>query len=159
MKIYYTLLFFLFSLLAFSQTRTYTTSRTQQVPDIDGQLTDDCWLNAVWGSDFVQFEPHSGAQPSQQTQFAIVYDDDNLYIAIKALDAEPGKIVRRVSRRDDADGDAVAIAIDSYEDKMTAFAFLVTAAGSKTDWRLTEENDEDYSWDPIWEVRTSLQPD
>ncbi len=159
MKFYYTLLFLLFSLLAFSQTRIYTTSRSQQAPDIDGQLTENCWLNAVWASDFVQFEPHSGAQPSQQTQFAIVYDDDNLYIAIKALDAEPGKIVRRVSRRDDADGDAVAIAIDSYEDKMTAFAFLVTAAGSKTDWRLTEENDEDYSWDPIWEVRTSPQPD
>ncbi|MEA4950334.1 MAG: DUF5916 domain-containing protein, partial [Petrimonas sp.] len=159
MKFYYTSLFFLFSLLAFSQTKTYTTSRTQQAPEIDGQLTDDCWQNAGWESDFVQFEPNQGAAPSQQTQFAIVYDDNNLYIAIKALDSEPDKIVRRVSRRDVADGDAVAIVIDSYEDKMTAFAFLVSAAGSKTDWRQTEGNGEDNSWDPIWEVRTSLQPD
>ena len=90
--------------LAFSQTRTYTTSRTQQPPDIDGQLTDDCWQNAVWTGDFVQFEPNSGAAPSQQTRFAIVYDDNNLYVAIKALDTEPDKIVRRVSRRDVADG-------------------------------------------------------
>ena len=159
MKLNYTLLFFLFSILAFSQTRTYTTFRALQAPDIDGQLTDDCWQNTVWTSDFVQYEPNSGAAPSQQTKFAIVYDDNNLYVAIKALDTEPDRIVRRVSRRDVADGDAVAIGIDSYEDKMTAFAFQVSASGSKRDFRLTEGGNEDDSWDPIWEAKTSLQAD
>ena len=160
MKFYYTLLFFFsFSILIFSQTRTYTTSRTQQPPNIDGQLTDDCWQNAVWGNDFVQYEPNSGAAPSQQTQFAIAYDDNNLYVAIKALDTEPDKIVRRVSRRDDSDGDWVAVGIDSYEDKMTAFVFIVSASGSKADLRQVEGNGEDESWDPIWEAKTSMQPD
>jgi len=159
MKQIFLFLLLIFPVTVFSQTRTYLSERTVKAPDIDGQLTDDCWLNASWMGDFVQYEPNSGESPSQPTLFAVAYDDNNLYVAIKSLDNEPDKIVRRISRRDVSDGDWVSVSIDSYEDKLTAFVFQVSASGSKGDMLKTEANGEDSSWDPIWEVKTSIQPD
>jgi len=159
MKFLFIFLSLLIPALALCQTKSYTARRVGTAPRIDGQLADDCWQEATWTDGFVQFEPVPDAAPSQQTQYAILYDDNNLYVAIKALDSEPGKIVRRISRRDDVDGDWVGVLIDSYEDKMTSFEFTVSASGSKGDLRRSESSGEDDTWDPIWETKTSLQSD
>ncbi len=159
MKSFFVSLCLVIPLVALCQTKSYTALRAGKAPQIDGRLADECWQHAAWTGDFVQFEPVPDAAPSQQTQYAIVYDDNNLYVAITALDSEPGKIVRRISRRDDVDGDWVSVAIDSYEDKMTSFEFTVSASGSKGDLLRSESGGEDETWDPVWEVKTSMQSD
>jgi hypothetical protein len=157
MPIKFTLLIlFFFPIIVFSQNRSYTSRKlTSKPPEIDGKFDDECWSQALWAGDFVQFQPYEDTLPSQQTTFAIEYDDDNIYVAIKALDTEPDKINKRLSRRDDGDGDWAGIIFDSYEDKLTGFGFMVTAAGSKMDIIYTNDNNEDNSWDPIWYVKTS----
>jgi hypothetical protein len=150
------LLLLIAPLLAFSQTKVYTAKKLESTPpEIDGKHDDVCWSQVEWGGNFVQFEPYEDSLPSQKTTFAILYDDNNLYVAIKAFDTEPEKINKRLSRRDQSDGDWVGIIIDSYEDKLTGFGFSVTAAGSKVDVIYTNDNNEDNSWDPIWYVKTS----
>ena len=150
----------LLPLVAFSQNKTYTTQKLPTKPPvIDGKHDDGCWKQIAWGGDFTQFQPYEDTLPSQKTTFAILYDDDNLYVAIKAYDTEPDKINKRLSRRDQEDGDWVSIVIDSYEDKLTGFGFGVSAAGSKTDVIFTNDNDTDNSWDPIWYVKTSSDAD
>jgi hypothetical protein len=128
-------------------------------PAIDGKLDDPVWEKAEWGSEFIQREPYEGAKPTQATAFKIVYDDKAIYVAIKAYDLEPEKIERRVSRRDDIEGDQVDITLDSYHDLRTGFNFSVNAAGVKSDRILTNDENNDWhpdmSWDPIWEVATS----
>ncbi len=142
--------------LAFPQNKSYSTKRiNSKVPVIDGKLDDGCWQNVEWGGDFVQFQPYEDSLPSQKTKFAILYDDNNLFVAIKSYDTEPGKINQRLSRRDGEDGDWAGIIIDSYEDKLTGFSFSVTAAGSKMDAIFTNDNSQDASWDPIWYVKTT----
>lgn len=126
-------------------------------PVIDGILDDLCWINAQWTDDFVQFRPHEGANPSQKTSFALLYDDNYLYLAFKAWDTAPDSIVRRMTRRDQIDGDYVGVMFDSYHDQRTAFAFFVSAAGVKFDSYISNDGDSrDVSWDPIWMVKTSL---
>src|SRR3990172_12850473 len=51
--------------------------------------------------------------------------------------------------------DWLAIGIDSYRDRRTAFAFFVNPAGVKRDSYLFDDSNEDYSWDAVWEVATS----
>ena len=93
---------------SFAQTKSYTTQKLASgAPGIDGKLDDECWKQATWEGNFAQFEPYEDSMPSQKTNFAILYDDNNLYIAIKAYDTEPDKINKRLSRRDDDDGDRV----------------------------------------------------
>ncbi|HET6555929.1 MAG TPA: DUF5916 domain-containing protein [Prolixibacteraceae bacterium] len=123
---------------------------------IDGKLDEPAWLKANWQNEFVQHEPSEGKAPSQKTEFAIMLDENFIYVGFKAWDSSPDSIVQRLSQRDQADGDLVAIEFDSYFDKRTAFAFLVNVAGIKQDFIISNDGEnEDNSWDPIWHVKTS----
>ena len=126
-------------------------------PQIDASLADPTWQKMRWQDHFIQIEPYEGQQPSQDTRFKIAYNNDFLYIALRAYDSHPDSIVRRLSRRDNLEGDQIGISIDSYNDNRTAFCFFVSAAGVKTDWITTNDGmSKDYNWDPIWYVETQI---
>jgi len=131
-------------------------------PVIDGKLDDEAWVKHDWQGGFVQSDPYEGREPSEKTSFKILYDDKALYVAIRAEDSQPGKIERRMSRRDQMGGDTVSVAIDSMFDHLTAYVFTVNAAGVKSDQILVNDGnnsgngDPDMSWDPIWDTATTL---
>jgi len=161
-KIATILLINIFFFTSFSQTKTYTTSKLEKSSiKIDGIFNDKDWNNNSWEGKFTQYEPHEGENPTQKTEFKILYDNNNLYVAIKAYDNEPNKIEKRMSRRDSWDGDLVAIQLDSYFDKKTAFVFAVSASGVRSDAVTTNDdlNNDDNTWDPLWEVKTSITAD
>lgn len=157
-------LFFLLALIVllnlgvFGQGKNYTCSRVAgATPLIDGKLEEAAWAHANWSrGDMVQFEPYEGKTPSQSTDFAILYDDNNLYVAIVAHDSMPHKINRQLLRRDNDAADWVGIVLDSYEDKLTGFSFAVTASGTKLDLLFTNDSDMDDTWDPVWYVKTKV---
>ncbi len=137
--------------------KTYQTAFTKTAPQIDGAMNDSCWNLVPWGNDFIQTQPVENKPPSQQTAFKILYDNNNLYVFIRAFDSEPDKISRRISRRDNFDGDMVSIQIDSYYDQQTAFSFTAMASGAKGDEAITQDgNNWDESWNPIWYLKTTI---
>nr|WP_298994483.1 DUF5916 domain-containing protein [uncultured Allomuricauda sp.] len=128
-----------------------------QPPSIDGLLNDQVWNTVEWTGDYVELQPDENTPPSYQTKFKIVYDSKFLYIGVRCYDAEPDKIVKRLSRRDGFDGDWVEFNIDSYHDKRTAFSFTVTAAGVKGDEFVSNNGSNwDGSWNPIWYTKTNV---
>ena len=146
-----------FAMQAPIEKRVYTAQKINPHPPvIDGILDDEIWKKNKWASDFTQWEPNEGKEPSQKTEFKITYDDKNLYVAIQAYDTEPDRIVKRVTRRDGFDGDWVEINIDSYFDHRTAFSFTLTAAGVKGDEAISNDgNNWDSNWNPIWYAAVS----
>lgn len=138
--------------------RTYTTKRlTTPKPVIDGKLNDECWKTGEWGGDFTQWIPKEGAKPSQETQFKILYDDKNIYVAIRAFDKEPHKISRKAGRRDEFVGEQAGVNFDSYHDHRTGFEFSVTAAGQKIDLILTNPMVPELDWNAVWYLKTGLE--
>ena len=138
--------------------RTYTTIRLSTAkPVIDGKLNDDCWKTGEWGGDFTQWIPKEGAKPSQETQFKILYDDKNIYVAIRAFDKEPHKISRKAGRRDEFIGEQAGVNFDSYHDHRTGFEFSVTAAGQKIDLILTNPMVPELDWNAVWYLKTGLE--
>jgi hypothetical protein len=130
--------------------RIYETTRIHTAPPkIDGKLNDACWEEGIWAGDFVQQRPVQGASPSQKTEIKILYDEHNIYVAIRAYDNKPDKIDRQMGRRDMFTGDVVGICFDSYHDYRTGFEFNLTAGGSKIDLLLTNQG-VDLSWDAVW---------
>ncbi|HKK61752.1 MAG TPA: DUF5916 domain-containing protein [Bacteroidales bacterium] len=155
--------FLLFPSVPFAQNeniekKIYHTNRiTGEAPNIDGLINDSAWDLVEWTGDFTQRQPNDGAKPSQETAFKMVYDDNNLYVLIRAFDTDPEKIVERMSRRDGFDGDWVEINIDSYFDKQTAFSFTASVSGVKSDEAITNNGGNwDKTWDPIWYLKTSI---
>ncbi len=153
---------FLFTLLLreniYATTKVYTTQKVVgDAPKIDGSFDDEAWQNGKWEGGFYQNYPDNGAQPSQPTVFKILYDDDNIYAAIKAIDNIPSKIENRMIRRDGMAGDRLAFELDSFFDKRTGFMFGVNAAGVKSDGIIIREDGfPDLSSDPIWFVKTQI---
>jgi len=129
-------------------------------PVIDGKLDDTEWLYLAWINNFIQHEPYEGKEPSQETGFKILYDNDNIYVAIWAFDTDPDSLERRLTRKDEIEGELVSIQLDTYYDQRTAFAFMVSASGVKADAIYSNDGEtEDFTWDPIWYVKTSIDAD
>ncbi|MGE5419131.1 MAG: DUF5916 domain-containing protein [Chloroflexota bacterium] len=137
--------------------RTYQTALAKTAPVIDGLMNDESWNSVEWSGNFIQFEPVENKPPSQETAFKVLYDNDNLYVFVRAYDSEPDKISRIMSRRDNFSGDMVSVMIDSYFDKQTCFMFGASASGAKSDAAISQDgNNEDNSWNPIWFLETSV---
>ncbi len=137
--------------------RIYYAARTDLKPKIDGKLDDECWQQTgTWDGGFIQQQPHQAAPPSQQTEIKILYDDKYLYFAIICHDNEPEKMSPILGRRDENKGDMAGIALDSYNDKQTAFEFNLTAAGQKVDLMHMGEYGWDFEWNAVWDGKTSI---
>jgi hypothetical protein len=136
--------------------RVYKAGRVNgEVPVIDGKTDEAGWNEKGWEGGFIQREPYDGKAPTQLTEFKIIYDDEALYVAIRAYDTEPDKIEKRLSRRDEMEGDLVVIQFDSYFDRRSAFSFMVNASGVKIDYVISNDEEDDMTWDPVWYVKTS----
>ncbi|WP_319227936.1 DUF5916 domain-containing protein [Draconibacterium orientale] len=150
-------LIFLFFTLSAQKKRTYKATTTENLDiAINGIFDEPEWQNANWENEFIQHEPNEGEAPTRQTEYAILYDANNLYVAIRSFD-DPDSISMRMTRRDETDGDLAGVYIDSYFDKRTSFAFIVSAAGVRSDLLNTNDGDnEDDTWDPIWYAKTAI---
>lgn len=137
--------------------RCYSTKKVQKIPVIDGDLSDEAWSFVEWDGDFHMYDPYDDRPATQETRFKVVIDEENIYIAIRAFDTQPDSIVRRLTRRDDVDGDFIAINLDSYHDLQTAFGFWVSVAGSKVDMLISGNgSNEDETWNAIWWAGTQM---
>ena len=127
---------------------------------LDGELTDEVWSRAPKIEGFVQRDPKEGAAPTYPTEARVAYDAEHLYIAILAHDPEPDKITGFLTRRDTySPSDWVAVLIDSYHDKRTAYEFSVNPAGVKQDKYYFNDGDEDQGWDAVWDVVVAKRAD
>ncbi|HUX95923.1 MAG TPA: DUF5916 domain-containing protein [Bacteroidales bacterium] len=143
-----------------SEKKQYKAEQITVAPVINGILDEDIWQGGYWVDDFTQNEPYNGARATQRTEFKIVFDNDNLYVGVKAYDTSPDSIVNRLTRRDHPDGDLVAIIVDSYHDLRTGFVFGISSAGVKYDFMMTNDGqNEDKSWDPNWWSKTTINSD
>ena len=124
---------------------------------IDGNLDEDIWKHAPIATDFVQFLPDEGELASERSEVRVLYGEDALYIAFRAFDADPNTIEGQLTRRDQKSySDWIHVAIDSYNDKRTAFQFGVNPKGVKQDVYRFDNTKQDPDWDAVWDVATSI---
>jgi hypothetical protein len=123
---------------------------------LDGDFNDGAWERAAPVSGFVQRDPKEGAAPAFETEVRVVYDASHLYVAVRAFDAQPDRIVGIRTRRDSSSpSDWIRVVIDSYHDRRTAYEFAVNPAGVKQDRYWFADGNNDSSWDAVWDVSVS----
>ncbi len=145
--------------------RVYTATRlTTTKPLIDGKLDDACWKKGMWVDHYTQLVPKEGAKPTYQTELNIQFDNKNLYIAFRAFDGQPYKILRLAGVRDETVGDMVGVSFDCYRDYRTGFEFTLTAWGQKVDLVHSNPmkqdfkwNIEDYNWNAVWSGKVGME--
>ncbi len=122
------------SAAAAAQPKTCTVYRAQTAPKIDGLLDDECWRAVPWQTGFAMLGGGEVAEPIQ-TQFAMVWDDQNLYFAIRCEDPAAE---RTMGEEDDADkdvlrGDHVEIFLAPEKQREDYTEFVVNSYNMKTD--------------------------
>ena len=131
--------------------------RARKAPVLDGRNDDDAWQGAAKITAFRQFAPHVDSEPSFKTEFQVAYDEHNLYVFVRMYDPHPDSIMHALSRRDvRGPSDQIKIIVDSYGDKRSGYEFAVNPDGVKRDYAISNDNQEDDSWNGIWDVVTAV---
>ena len=141
--------------------------------DLDGQILEDVWQQAVPISDFTQQEPLEGGEPSERTEVRVIFDSDNLYIGAIIYD-DPEGILANQLERDASLGsdDRFMWILDTFRDGRTGYFFEINAAGLMGDGLMGGGGGgrggggrggfgggANKAWDGIWEAQTSRRPD
>jgi hypothetical protein len=125
--------------------------------EIDGAGADEVWRAAPAVDAFRVFDPVEDGEPTLRTEARFAYDERNFYVLVRAFDAHPDSIMALLSRRDErTQSDYIRVIIDSYHDRRTGYQFMVNPAGVKRDIYLYNDNQEDVSWDAVWDVKTTI---
>jgi len=120
---------------------------------VDGVLSEEIWTRATPVTEFLQRTPSEGARPTHGTELRVAFDATALYVAVRAFDPEPDRVVGLLTRRDvESPSDWVSILIDSFHDRRTAYEFGVNAAGVKYDGYWFNDTSNDRGWDAVWDV-------
>lgn len=126
--------------------------------NIDGKLDESVWATIVPIEDFVQKDPVEGGIPSDKLSIRFAYDEDALYVGIRVI-TKPGRTVQSpIGRRDNIDqSEYVAVSLDSYHDRRTAYTFMVTASGVRADFYHANDSEGsmDPAFEPVWNAATN----
>ena len=132
-------------------------SRATTARVLDGKTDDPAWQNAQVIDQFLQYEPKNGIETRFKTEVRVTYDDKYLYILARMFDPAPDSIVSLLSRRDvRTHSEQLKIMIDSYHDRRTGYEFCVNPAGVKRDYYVYDDNNEDQTWDAVWDGATRI---
>lgn len=135
-------------------------ARTDSPPVIDGVLDDPAWAGAVVISDLHQVEPVEFAEPSERTEFLLVYDEDAMYFGVRAFDSSPDEIIARVLRQGEGlrGEDRVRILLGPFNDGRSGFVFLLNANSVRLE-AIYKDGNFEREWTGIWQGQASVTED
>ncbi len=145
--------------LSYSQKKTLKAVLINGGITIDGNLGESQWQSAPVAKDFFMFAPDNGKEvdKSKDTEVKILYDNEAIYIGAILYDAEPSKILKELTQRDDqGTSDNFGVFINGFNDGQQDFRFFCTSSGTQLDCLATDSTGEDFTWDAIWSSKTKI---
>lgn len=119
---------------------------------VDGYLSETSWKTAPKAIDFLERNPTEGKKPQFLTEVSIAYNDYAIYIGAMMYDSSPDSILKQLGERDDdLNADNFTVAFDTYNQKLDAFVFSVSASGVQSDMRYS-----DNSFNAVWQSQVKI---
>ncbi len=132
-----------------------TATRTTSQIKVDGAVDEDGWNQAQPLTDFMQAQPVPGSAPSVRTEIRVLYDNDNLYVAVTCFDSV-GKYIVSGFQRDKyfRNDDGVSLMFDTYNDKSHALLFFTNVAGARFDEEVSDNGATfNSAYNTFWDVK------
>jgi len=152
---------------AFSQTakKKLVIQKTNAAFKIDGSLSEEAWAKAPVADKFVSLRPvpflEENADNASKVYF--LYDNQGVYIGGYFHEKNKDSIASELIGRDGfGNNDFVGIVLDTYQDKLNGFEYFVTPLGEQMDAKVapnTNGNNEDFSWNAVWQSAAKIQSD
>ncbi len=140
---------------AVQRSKVYRATRVSDRIVIDGIPDEPLWAGAEVGTDFYQTDPQSGAPATEHTEFRVVYDESQIYVAVTAHQRDPVIITELKREFAATDGDLIVIFFDTFDDDRNGFAFGTNPGSAMRDQQIAAGVADD-NWDGIYEVATEV---
>jgi hypothetical protein len=123
---------------------------------LDGRLDEPAWMEVEPLTAFMSM-PHSGADPSEQTEFLVAYDADYMYFGGRLLMEDASHVRATTLKRDDMapSSDFFVVLLDCFRDSENALAFGTNPAGMRWDGLVPDDavtGRRLTSWSTFWDV-------
>ncbi len=86
---------------------------------LDGRLDEDIYRRVEPANGFIQQEPKAGEKATEDTDFWVFFDNNNLYLAGRMWDSHPERVQANELRRDNRNigqNDSFSVALDTFYD-------------------------------------------
>jgi hypothetical protein len=141
------------------QSQALVIPRVEVPPTLDDYLDGVPRPEEVAVTAFRQREPGDGVPASQPTEAYLSYDDERLYVVFVARESEPGQVRATLTKRESFDNDDfVGVMLDTFKDRRRAYLFIANPYGVQLDGVSTDGEEDDYSFDTLWESEGRLTP-
>ena len=157
-----TSILFVFNLTIYSQQSVPNQLHVLKIDSaitLDGKLNESVWKSAIKINNFTQREQNENEPATENTEIAILFDENNLYIGVWAYDSEPDGIIAQKMKRDfywNSD-DNFEVIISTFNDKRNGYLFVTNPNGALADVLVTDEGAGiNISWNGIWDVATQI---
>src|SRR5437870_3221468 len=133
--------------------RTLQIARAARPPELDDFVRgDSARPGEAVVSDYRQRDPGDGNPAGAPTMAYLSYDDANLYVVFVCRD-RPALVRAGLAKREEiASDDGVALYLDTFGDRKHAYLFAANPLGVQADALVTEGQDDDYSFDAVWQA-------
>ena len=105
--------------------------KTNSPIEIDGEMNEEAWENAMIAKDFIQYFPFDTSLAKAKTEVRVTYDDQYIYVFANMYSDRERPYVVPSLRRDYRGPayDGFTVVLDTYQDKTNAFVFGVNPYG------------------------------
>ena len=121
---------------------------------IDGLLDEALYRSVTPISDFIQSEPTAGEPATEKTEVWISFDNENVYVSMRASESQPKRMIVNEMRRDSGQvqqNENFAIALDTFYDRRNSLNFILNPIGGRQDGQNNNEGTSyNGDWNPIW---------
>lgn len=141
------------------------TQNTMDVPitpvpiELNGELDETEWEEALEFNSFMQLEPNLGEKASEITSSKIMCDERFLYIGITMNYKDSTDIYGRILERDLSlsRDDYAEIHLDTYNDNTNTLVFRTNIFGAREDYEVGRNGETtNLSWNTFWDVSTKV---
>ena len=124
---------------------------------IDGQLDEPLYDRVQPMSNFIQNEPVNDTAASERTDVWVSFDDEYVYVSVRAFESQPDQMVVNEMRRDSdtlLQNENFAFMFDTFFDRRSSVVFQFNPIGGRMDGQVAREGNYNGDWNPVWELTT-----
>jgi hypothetical protein len=125
---------------------------------VDGRLDEQLYNTVTPISDFIQTEPVPDAAATERTDVWLSFDEENVYVSVRAWESQPERMIVNEMRRDSGSilqNENFAFVFDTFADRRNGIVFNINPIGGRMDGQISNEGNYNGDWNPVWDLAVS----
>ncbi len=141
-----------------STQKRFDIPRLESAPVVDGVLDEDAWRQAATISDLHQLDPIEYAEPSEDTDIYVYFDEEALHIGARLWSSGAETVTANILRQGRFiwTDDQFIVVIDPFNNGRDGYSFRLNPNGVRHDGLYVGPSRAQWDWDGIWQGAATI---